>query len=69
MQGLAVMSHSEEKGITLQYRMTYQISLTGANSLWSTLHHNFMGGKDIHIYKWKQAAIVLFVIYSNKEFI
>lgn len=33
MQGLAIMSDSEEKGIELQHRMTYQISLTGANSL------------------------------------
>lgn len=33
MQGWAIMSYSEEKGIKLQCRMTYQISLTGANSL------------------------------------
>lgn len=40
-----------EKGIKLKYKMTYQICLTGTNSLWSIPHHNFIGRETIHIYK------------------
>lgn len=46
-----IVSQYREKGIKLKYKMTYQICLTGTNSLWSIPHHNFIGRQTIHIYR------------------